>query len=376
MKFSLYSLFVLNFFWLISSVFAQDYYKILGIERTASEKEIKSAYRQLSKKFHPDKNPDNEEAHHKFIEIGEAYEVLSDSEKKTIFDRHGAEAVKQAQQAGQQGGHQPFQDPMDMFHQFFGGGGGANGGGFQHRTPKTPTIQFQTPISLRQYYLGDTLTFELPLRTACRQCNGQGGKLETCGRCQGHGILIRQFRQGPMIQKIQQQCDLCNGQGKTLKEKCGKCHGQTVVQENKETTVDLPKGAIREYKAVLEGQGELYPGHEQGDIVVQFSESERDNMGYRRRGNNLYRTEYLSLKEALLGNWERELEFFDPTMNKIKLKRQSGERVIEGEIEVKSGFGMPFDDGNEEGDLFIDYHIIMPIGMDSAKASQKYFDEL
>ena len=232
------------------TTWAQDYYQILGIAKDATDKEIKSAYRQLSKKFHPDKNPGNEDAHQKFIEVGEAYEVLSDPQKRQTFDQFGADAVKNGGQ-GQPGGGAQFHDPFDIFEQMFGGqGGGGNPFGGQRQKPRGPNIMAREEISLKDYYTGYELNFTLNVNDLCDHCHGTGsddGKLTPCPDCQGRGVIIQLIRMGMMTQQIQQMCGRCGGKGQLFKKQCRKCHGNKVMPQKKEFQVKLPKGAKRHY---------------------------------------------------------------------------------------------------------------------------------
>ncbi|AGO14142.1 AaceriAER346Wp [[Ashbya] aceris (nom. inval.)] len=337
---------------------AQDYYAILGVDREASEKDIKSAYRQLSKKYHPDKNPGDTTAHSKFIEVGEAYEALSDPEKRRIYDQYGAEALKNG--GGPEGGHGGFHDPFDIFEQMFGGG--ARFGGGQRRRQRSQSLQVQEELTLRQYYHGTAVEFTLSLNDHCDHCGGTGsedGKVDRCSQCSGRGVIVQVVRQGFMTQQFQQVCPRCEGRGEIVTKKCKVCQGHKVVKKNKSFRVEVPPGAPRDFVAVQQGEAEKVPDLDPGDIYVKVSENARDNMGYRRQGANLFRTEVLSLKEALHGDWKRELEFLDPS-KKVPLSRKKGQTVQHGEVERVQGFGMPLTDSDGFGDLYVDYVVIHP----------------
>ncbi|QGN13898.1 dnaJ-related protein SCJ1 [Kluyveromyces marxianus] len=346
-------------FALLPFVLAQDYYAILGVDKQASEKEIKSAYRQLSKKFHPDKNPGNEEAHHKFIEVGEAYDVLSDPEKRQIYDRHGAEALKNGR-GGNGGGGPGFHDPFDMFEQMFGGGMFNRG---QRGKPRGQNLQVNHEVTLKDFYVGKEFEFSLNLNDVCDMCKGSGskdGKTNTCSDCGGSGFLVKVFRAGPIEQRVRQQCQKCQGKGQIIKHVCKKCHGSKVVQTSKVFTATVEPGMERNYVHVLHGEAEKHPDVQPGDLYQLFSESEKGTMGYRRRGDKLYRTEILSFKEALQGGWERKLEFLDST-KQVELSRPAGRTVQNGETEVIKNFGMPIHDRpGSYGDLIIEYIVLLP----------------
>lgn len=350
-------------------VVAQDYYSILGLNRDASDKDVKSAYRQLSKKYHPDKNPEDESAHQKFIEVGEAYEVLSDPEKRKVFDQFGADALKNGGGGGggydgPGGGFGGFHDPFDIFEQMFNRGGGGFGGGFggMHRA-KGASLRVHEELSLKDYYSGTEVEFELMLNDICDHCEGSGsedGKVETCPDCGGQGMIVQIIRMGIMTQKIQQPCGRCSGRGHIIKNHCKVCGGHKVVKKPKSFHVELPAGAPRDHVEVKHQEADQSTDMEAGDIYVEFTESDDDNMGYRRRGNHLFRTEVLSAREALVGGWSREIEFLDDK-KKVKLQRPKGKIVHHGEIEQIQGFGMPkSSSGKSFGDLFIEYAVVMP----------------
>ena len=359
-------------------IIAQDYYKILGLKRDATDKEIRSAYRQLSKKYHPDKNPGDDEAQHKFIEVGEAYEVLSDPEKRSLYDRYGADAFKQGGPGGPGGSGGPgggFRDPFDIFEQMFGGGGAGGGPGGRHARARGPDMVMKHEISLKDYYNGHTYDFSLMLNDNCDHCGGSGsedGKVTKCPDCQGRGVIVQVIKMGFMTQQIQQVCNRCGGTGEVIKNPCKVCHGNKVTKKEKEFKITVPAGAPRKYSAVERGGADKSPDADPGDLYFEFSEAAVDNMGYRRRGSNLYRSEVLSLKEAIRGGWSRELDFLDGK-KKVKLSRPANKIVQNGEIEVIKGFGMPvFQKKGEFGDLIIDYVVLIP----SAIPDRKLRDEL
>ncbi|CCE90508.1 Scj1p TDEL_0B03790 [Torulaspora delbrueckii] len=349
---------------LIPLTLAQDYYAILGLNKDASDKEIKSSYRQLSKKFHPDKNPGDEEAHHKFIEIGEAYEVLSDPEKRKIFDQYGADALKNGGPGGPGGGGGGFNDPFDIFEQMFNRGGGGGGGGFgRMQRPRGHNLKVREQLSLKEYYTGATLEFTLALNDICDHCDGTGsadGKVAKCSDCQGRGVVIQVIRMGMMTQQIQQMCGRCGGKGSVIKNHCKTCHGSKVVKKQKPFHVEVPPGAARHYTETRSGESDKGADFDAGDVFIEFNEKTTNNLGYRRRGPHLYRTEVLSAREALKGDWQREVEFLDEK-KKVKIARAKNVVVHNGEVERIPGFGMPQPNGKHAfGDLFIEYVVVMP----------------
>lgn len=341
----------------------KDYYKVLGVPKDANEKDIKTAYRNLSKKFHPDKNPNDEDAHQMFIEVGEAYEVLSDEEKRSTYDRYGEEGLKNG--GGNGGGGGGGQGGgFDPFAQFFGFGGQAR----QPGKPMGRNSEVSIEISLKEFYTGVSYSFDVVMQNICDKCDGSGssdGKTHTCNVCDGSGVRILRQQVAPgMFSQFRTTCDKCSGRGQIFKHKCTKCSGNRVVREKRKFDFSIPAGTPRNHVEIFKGEGDHSPDYHSGDLLVHIKERGDHSLGYRRRFNNLYRTEAISLKEALLGGWERKLKALDSDEN-IVLKRKKGESVYNGEVEVFKGKGMPIlDDGEvyEHGDLIIDYVIINPNG--------------
>lgn len=336
---------------LVAIVEAKDYYKILDIGKDADDKTIKLAYRRLSKMYHPDKNP-SEEAHEKFIEVGEAYEVLSDPEKRKNYDTYGDPNARQDNNM----------DFGDLFNQFFGGN--PMGGG-QRRVRRGDNKGVSIKIALKDFYTGSDVTFTIDKNTICSHCEGTGSKdkkTHTCGKCQGQGMVQMRRQLGPgMFQTFAVQCDECNGKGSTYKNKCKQCHGSGVESGQKEYTVYMSPGVERNSQHVLRGEGDESPDWVAGDLIINFQEDLVLNWGYRRVGNNLYRTEVITLEESLLGNWSRKIPHFDAMDPEILIAKSKGEIVINGQVDVLAGKGMPFkDDDDRHGDLYIEYKVLVP----------------
>jgi DnaJ-related protein SCJ1 len=345
-------------------VSAKNYYEILGVSKGATEKEIKTAFRQLTLKYHPDKNKGNQEAHDKFLEIGEAYEVLSDETKRANYDRFG-----NPNGPGGQGGP-GFNGDMfgDMFQQFFGGHGGHGGG---HRVRKGESAQANLHVSLKDFYNGKLIEFDMEMMNLCDVCDGTGskdGQTHKCGKCHGAGEIQVQRQLAPgMIQTMRMQCDECGGKGNKITNHCSHCHGQGSVHGPRHYDVYLKPGQTRDSSIVLEGEGDRRPDTIPGDLILNLREDFKQSWGYRRIGNNLYRSEHLTLKEATQGNWKRAIRFFDDNVGEINLSRGENVAVMEGEVEIIKGKGMPIvhrDDSHKQeyGDLFIEYKILIPTG--------------
>uniref|UniRef100_A0A060TFG4 ARAD1D15180p n=1 Tax=Blastobotrys adeninivorans TaxID=409370 RepID=A0A060TFG4_BLAAD len=356
---------------LIQLAIAEDYYKILGVGRDASEKDIKKAYRRLSREYHPDKNPGNDEAAQKFVEIAGAYEVLSDKEQRAIYDRYGEDGLKNQ---GRGGHHGDMKNAFDMFRSFFGGGHPFGAGG--RRVQRGPDVQTTLECDLKTMYEGGTIDFSLNLQGVCDECDGTGsadGKEHTCDVCGGQGIRIVRHQLAPgMFQQIQTPCDKCGGKGKVISHPCKVCGGAKVVREERQYHVYVEPGSAQKFEHRIPGEADMSPDWETGDLLVHVVEARRGNMGYRRKGRNLFRTEVLSMKEALKGGWSRSIPFIDGS-SKVNLTRNSGVPVSNGEVERIKGWGMPPEPEHDHehdhhhskhdkyGDLYIDY-VVIPAG--------------
>ncbi|KAE8453957.1 hypothetical protein EG329_007733 [Mollisiaceae sp. DMI_Dod_QoI] len=363
---------------------AEDFYKLLGIDKHASEKDIKRAYRTLSKKYHPDKNPGDESAKQKFVEVAEAYEALSDPESRKIYDQYGREGLKQRQQ----GGGQQHHDPFDLFSRFFGGGGHF---GHQPGQRRGPDMEVRVGVPLKDFYNGHTTEFQLEKQHICEECEGSGsadGHTETCSACNGHGVQIKKHMLAPGIfQQVQVTCDSCGGRGKTIKHKCPVCQGNRVVRKVSTFTLNIEKGAPKGMRILYENDADESPDYVAGDLHVTLVEKEAnlnednelrvDGTFFRRKGDDLYWKEALSLREAWMGAWTRNLTHLDGHI--VALSRDRGETIQPGQVERVKGEGMPkwHEDGDsvyhttEFGDLLVEYTVILPDQME--KGMEKDF---
>lgn len=348
---------------LLSLVDGKDFYDILGVNKRANDKEIKSAYRQLSKQYHPDKNQ-SPEAHDKFVEIGEAYEVLSNKEKRSNYDQYGDPDGPQHQQMDFGGG---------FFNQFFGGQQAQHGG-----KRRGDNAQLFLELSLADFYRGRDLDFDVEMSNICSKCEGTGledQERHKCRKCKGEGIINVTRHLGPgMIQTFRSHCDECGGKGSKITNPCTHCHAQGVRKEQRSYNVHVSGGFPRDGNQVLQGEGDEGPDIVPGDLIVVFREALKHSWGYRRIGNNLYREEVLTAKEAILGGWERVIPFFDTIDTELKISRGQNEMVSNGEVEVIKGKGMPIYssdglDDDKHGDLFIEYKIILPLGKEGGVQS-------
>ncbi|KAF4547438.1 DnaJ C terminal domain-containing protein 3 [Elsinoe fawcettii] len=360
---------------------AEDYYKLLNIDRDASDRDIKRSYRRLSKKYHPDKNPGDETVAKKFVEIADAYEALSDKDLRRIYDQYGHEGVEQHKK--QSSGGRQHADPFNLFSRFFGGGGHFGGG-----ERRGPNMEAQVSVPLRDFYNGAEHDIKVEKQAICSACEGSGsedGKRETCGRCRGQGIIIQKAQLAPGIfQQMQMQCDQCGGQGTQIKHKCKVCGGGRVIREAETHRLVVEKGLPKGGKVVFENEADESPDWTAGDLVVSVVELEPkigdgnekndqvDGNFFRRKGNDLYWREVLSLREAWMGDWSRNLTHMDGHV--VKLSKKRGEITQPGTVQTVEGEGMPIyqhENGPEFGNLLVEYTVILPDQME--KGMEKDF---
>ncbi len=251
----------------------RDYYEVLGVNKGASESDLKKAYRNLAKKYHPDANPGNEEAEAKFKECSEAYEVLSDSTKRAQYDQFGHSAFDN----GSGGGYQysgNFTDMSDIFESFFGGGDIFGGGRSRRNGPRRgDDLQTQIYITFEESIFGTKKDISITKAEECDTCKGTGAKpgtvAESCKRCNGSGQERVQMQTLFGATTTVRTCSACKGSGKIIKDPCTKCKGNGRINKNKTLEVNIPKGIDSGQKIVLNGKGELGErGGSPGDLYV------------------------------------------------------------------------------------------------------------
>lgn len=363
---------------------AEDYYKLLGLDRKASDRELKKAYRNLSKKYHPDKNPGDESAKQRFVEISDAYEALSNAETRKIYDQYGREGLERHKQGGGRGGG--HHDPFDLFSRFFGGGGHFGGG-----ERKGPNMEVTVSIPLKDFYTGIETDFSIEKQMICDACEGSGsqdGKQDTCGQCGGRGMVVQKAQLAPGIfQQVQTQCPKCGGQGRTIKHPCKVCKGHKVVRQEETHKLEVERGMPRGSKAIYENEADESPDYIAGDLIVTLREMEpkrwkedeykTDGNFFRRKNDDLFWTEVLSLREAWMGDWTRNITHLDGHV--VALNRKRGQVVQPGTVETITSEGMPIWHSEPEeklkplkfGNLYIEYNVILPDQLD--KSMEKDF---
>ncbi|MFT7464372.1 MAG: molecular chaperone DnaJ [Pseudohongiellaceae bacterium] len=335
----------------------KDYYELLSVGRESTDAEIKKAYRKLALKFHPDRNEGDTESAERFKEVSEAYEVLSDGEKRKVYDRFGHDGLKG--QGFHGGGSQHAQD---IFESFFGGGGldslfggmFGGGGGGRGRGPRQGShLRVSVNITLQDAFEGTARTITIRRNEHCGECRGsgaaKGSKAETCGTCQGRGTVQRQ--QGFFM--VQAPCTPCQGSGQIIKSPCSKCRGEGLQPQSKEIEIRIPAGIETGQQLRVSGEGE--PGEvgaPRGDLfcVVQID----DHPLFERDGEHLICEIPISYPQAALGT---SLDV--PTLSGLRsMKVPAGSQS--GRVFRLRGQGMPSVQGYSNGDLHVRVQIETP----------------
>ncbi|XP_055739404.1 dnaJ homolog subfamily A member 1 isoform X2 [Salvelinus fontinalis] len=305
------------------------FYDMLGVKPNATPDELKKAYRKLALKYHPDKNPTEGE---KFKQISQAYEVLSDSQKREVYDRGGEKAIK----GGGSGGGGGFGSPMDIFDMFFGGGGRL------HRERRGKNVVHQLTVSLEDLFNGATRKLAVQKNVICERCEGRGGRkgaVEMCMSCRGTGMQVRLHQLGPgMVQQVSTVCGGCQGQGQRIshKDRCKACSGRKILRQKKILEVHIDKGMKDGQKLVFHGEGDQEPGLEPGDIIIVLDQ--RVHPVFTRQGENLIMTMELQLVEALCG-FQKPCQTLDN--RSLLITCHPGELIKPGDKKCVLNEGMP-----------------------------------
>ncbi len=342
----------------------RDYYEVLGVGKDAGEGDIKKAYRKLAMKYHPDRNPDDKEAEEKFKEAAEAYEVLSDQEKRSRYDQYGHAGVDGMGHAG--GGFGSMDDIFSAFGDIFGGGGGGGGGsifdsffgggGGGRRGGRArnqgASLRVNLSIDFKEAAFGCSKTIDVKRNETCEDCTGSGCKAgtkpQTCNTCGGHG----QVRQGQGFFVVQTTCPTCGGNGQTIADPCGSCNGQGMTPKKATIKVKIPAGIEDGDQLRVGGEGEPGPNDgPRGDLYVLLRVKE--DPSFERHGNDVVCKVPITYSQAALG---AEVEV--PSLEgKLKLKVPAGTQP--NEILRMRGQGIPIS-GNRRGDQLVVIQLTVP----------------
>jgi len=346
----------------------RDYYEVLGVGKTAAQDEIKSAYRKLAFKFHPDRNPDDPEAEAKFKEAAEAYEILGNAEKRQTYDRYGHEGLNGQGYSGFTNSEDIFGAFSDIFGEVFGFSSAGRGGG--NRPRPGADLRYNLDISFREAAKGTEVSITIPVEQPCEACHGTGAapgsSPQTCPQCGGHGTM----QQSQGFFRISVTCPQCHGSGRIISEPCPECMGRTTVIRDKDLKVRIPAGVDNNSRLRLRGEGEGgVNGGPPGDLYVVIHVAP-DEM-FERQGQNLIIGREITFVQAALGH---RLEV--PTLNEpVNLDIPKGTQS--GEVFRLRGLGLPHLGSTHSGDLLVEVTVKTPIHLNKRQeALLKEFAEI
>lgn len=354
----------------------RDYYEVLGVDRNATPDELKKAYRKLALQYHPDRNPGDKEAEEKFKEAAEAYDVLSNPDKKARYDQYGHAGVDGAYGQGGMDMNDIFSQFGSIFGDLFGGGGfrtgftGFGGGGAARRVLRGTNLRIKVKLTLEEIDRGCEKKIKVSKYVPCKTCHGSGardGKTETCSHCHGTGVVTETKRTILGMMQTQSACPQCGGEGKVVKDKCHDCHGDGIVKSDEIITIKIPAGVQDGMQLAMQGQGNAAPrGGIAGDLIVLVEEQEHEL--FERQEANLYYNAFITFSEAALGG---SVEI--PTLTgKVKIKIEPG--TPSGRVVRLRGKGLPEVNGYGRGDLLVCLNVWVPKNL--TKEEKKTLEDL
>jgi molecular chaperone DnaJ len=330
----------------------RDYYEVLSVTRTATDQEIKSSYRKLALQYHPDRNPDNEEAEEKFKEAAEAYSVLSDAQKRANYDRFGHAGVGGA---GQSFDPSAFADFSDILGDIFGFGdlfgGGRRGGS---RVQRGADLRYDLELTFEEAAFGKTTTLKVPRHETCQECAGSGAQKgsgpATCQTCNGYGQV--RFQQG--FFSITRTCNQCHGSGQIIKNRCPVCHGEARVVREKTIELKIPSGVDNGSKLRITGEGDSGgKGGPSGDLYVVLAV--REHEFFERREHDLFCHIPVTFPQAALGS-----HIMIPTLEREEEKLNIPAGTQTGSTFRIKGRGISKRGGSARGDLYVTINVVVP----------------
>jgi len=353
----------------------RDYYEVLGIQKGADKDEIKKAYRKLAIKYHPDRNPGNKEAEEKFKEATEAYEILSDDQKRPIYDQYGFAGLDGMGGMGGGGGPQfshAFNDFADIFGNMGGGGGFGDifenifGGGRSRARSATDPMQGQSlrydlNISFKDAVYGTKAEIKFQHNETCSACNGTGGakgsKRKTCSTCGGSG----QVRRSAGFFAVQQTCPTCRGAGTMIDKPCSTCHGAGVEEKSKRMTLTIPAGVDDGRRITVPHQGDAGKnGGPAGDLIVVLHVEPHEY--FERDGQDLFCAVPVTITQAALG-----VTIFVTSLDGKKIEIKLPEGTTNGKLLKIKGEGIPYSGRSGKGDLYVKIVVQTPTHLSSAQ---------
>ena len=341
----------------------QDYYDILGVDRKASASDIKKAYRKMALKYHPDKNPDDKEAEEKFKKAAEAYEVLSDSDKRARYDQFGHAAFDGA--GGFGGGGMNMDDIFSQFGDIFGGafGGGFSGfGGTRQRVVKGSNLRIKVNLTLEEVAQGVEKKVKVK-----RKVKAPGTTYRTCSTCNGSGQMTRITNTILGRMQTSTTCSSCGGAGQTIDKKPAGADAHGMISEEETVSIKIPAGVVDGMQLKVTGKGNEAPGNGiSGDLLVVISEKPHQTL--QREGDNLHYDLYVSLPDAILGA-SKEI---DTVSGKVRIKVEPG--VQSGKILRLRGKGIPSINGYGKGDLLVHVNVWTPRTL--SKDQKAFFESM
>ena len=353
----------------------RDYYEVLGVDKNASPDELKKAYRKLALKYHPDRNPGDKEAEEKFKEAAEAYDVLSNPDKKARYDQFGMAGMEGAYGQGGMNMNDIFSQFGDLFGDFFGGGfrtgfSGFSSGGAARRVLRGSNLRIKVKLTLEEIDRGCEKKIKVSKYVPCKTCGGSGAKnnsYETCQHCHGTGVITEVKRTILGQMQTQSACPHCGGEGRIIKDKCHDCHGEGIVKSDEIITINIPAGVQDGMQLAMQGQGNAAPhGGIAGDLIVLIEEQEHDV--FERQDANLYYNAFITFAQATLG---ASVEI--PTLNgKVKIKIDAG--TPSGRVVRLRGKGLPVMNGYGRGDLLVSLNVWVPKNV--SKEEKKMLEEM
>ena len=354
----------------------RDYYDILGVGKTSSPEEIKKAYRKLAIKYHPDKNPDDHTAEDKFKEAAEAYEILSNPEKKQRYDHYGHAGVGGASGGGggYGGGGMNMEDIFSQFGDIFGGGGGGGspfesffggqqrGGSSGRRVAKGSNLRIKVKLTLEEIAHGAEKKIKVNKQVVCKTCDGSGAKdkssISACKTCGGSGSVRRVTNTILGQMQTTSTCPTCNGSGSQITSKCTSCHGEGTVRGEETITINIPAGVSDGMQLSMSGKGNAAPnGGIPGDLIILIEEIPHESL--KREGNNVVYDLHLSIVDAALG-YSAEVPTID---GKAKIKIEPGTQS--GKLLRLKAKGIPEVNSYHRGDQIIHVNIWTPKALSS-----------